>query len=227
VVDDHASVRDLLQLYLTREGFEVTLAADGSEALRLYHTANPDLILLDLILPAVHGLEVCRTIRRTSRVPIVMLTALSDEADRVGGLELGADDYITKPFSAAEVAARVKAILRRRAFSCGEGEVIDLPGLHIDRLQHRVEVSGVEAQLTPTEFRLLWYLASRPEHVLTRAELAVQALRAGHSSDSSTVLALQIQRLRGKLKGCEQLLNIATVRGIGYRLESRNDTVCR
>jgi two-component system, OmpR family, response regulator ResD len=221
VVDDDPGVRELLHLYLCRDGFEVTSAADGREAMRHYHELHPGLIILDLSLPLVHGLEVCRAIRQSARVPIIMLTAMAEEGDRIGGLALGADDYITKPFSPAEVVARVKAVLRRMTFAEDEGEVIELPGLHIDRLQHRVVVAGEEALLTPTEFRLLWCLASQPEHVLSRDELAGQVLRPGSGAEASSLVALQIRRLRERLKKYEHLFTIATVWGMGYKLEIR------
>ncbi len=187
--------------------------------MRLYLEQRPDLVVLDLMLPLMHGLEVCRAIRRTSRVPIVMLTALADEGDRVAGLELGADDYITKPFSSREVVARVKALLRRRVFDDGADQVISLPGLRIDLSQHRVEAGGAHVALTPTEFRLLWCLASQPGQVLSQCKLASQALRWSRGVDAG-IIALHIQRLRKKLGSRGQLFSITTVRGLGYRFDS-------
>jgi DNA-binding response OmpR family regulator len=217
IVDDDPAVPELLQLYLDREGFEVSTAADGREAMRLYREWCPDLILLDLSLPLMHGLEVCRAIRRTSHVPIIIVSGLTEEVDRVGGLELGADDYITKPFSPLEVVARVKAVLRGCALAAGAGQEIALAGLRIDLSQRRVEVKGEEVHLTPSEFRLLWCLASQPGHVLRSHELARCALGSSLEFGVSNI-ALHLQRLRKKLKGHGEDM-ITTVRGLGYRLD--------
>jgi two-component system response regulator ResD len=219
VVDDDPAVRELLQLYLGREGFEVSGAADGREALCRYREHRPDLILLDLMLPVMHGLEVCRAVRRTSCIPIIIVTALTEEMDRVGGLELGADDYITKPFSPSEVVARVKAILRRCVSAGGAQQVISLPGLRIDLPQHRVEAGGREVSLTRTEFRLLWCLASHPGHVFGQCELASQALASRRDVEAGRI-PLHIQRLRRKLAAGGRGPLIATVRGLGYRLDA-------
>lgn len=218
IVDDDPAVRELLQLHLEREDFEVTGAADGREAMHFYREWRPDLILLDLSLPLMHGLEVCRAIRRTAHGPIIMLSALTEEVDRVGGLELGADDYITKPFSPLEVVARVKTVLRGCALAAGAGQVITLPGLRIDLAKRRVEVEGEEVHLTASEFRLLWCLASQPGRVLGSHELARCALGVSRKFSASN-MAFRLQRLRRKLKGDAGGM-ITTVRGLGYRLDT-------
>lgn len=217
IVDDDPAVPERLHPYLDREGVEVSIAADGREAMRLYREWRPDLLLLELALPVMHGLEVCRAIRRTSHVPIIMLSALAEEVDRVGGLELGADDYITKPFSPREVVARIKAVLRGCALVAGADQVIALPGLRIDLAQRRVEAEGEEVHLAPSEFRLLWCLASQPGHVLGSHELARCALGSSREF-GATNIALRLQRLRKKLKAHEKDV-ITTVRGVGYRLD--------
>jgi len=221
VVDDEESVRELIELYLTKEGFVVVPAKDGREALRLNGEHHPDLIILDLMLPGLDGWEVCRQIRSTSRVPIIMLTARSEEVDRIVGLELGADDYVVKPFSPREMVARVKAVLRRGAGVGEEAEVLTFPGLRIDRTQHRIEVDGEEVHLTPTEFRLLWCLANQPGRVFSRAELLDRIWGYDSESDARTV-DVHIKRLRQKTKAAEKRsFAITTVWGLGYRFETR------
>ncbi len=220
VVDDEESVRELVELYLKKEGFEVIHARDGKEALRLNGQHHPDLVILDLMLPELDGWEVCRQIRATSKVPIIMLTARVEEVDRIVGLELGADDYVVKPFSPRELVARVKAILRRGISAAEESEVLSFPGLRIDRVQHRVEVNGEEVHLTPTEFRLLWCLASRPSRVFSRAELLDRIWGYDSESDARTV-DVHIKRLRQKTKAGESTsFSITTVWGLGYKFET-------
>jgi phosphate regulon transcriptional regulator PhoB len=220
VVDDEESVRELIELYMKKEGFEVLHAKDGKEALRLNGEHHPDLIILDLMLPALDGWEVCRQIRATSKVPIIMLTARAEEIDRIVGLELGADDYVVKPFSPRELVARAKAILRRGTSAAEESEVLTFPGLRIDRTQHRVEVDGDEVHLTPTEFRLLWCLASRPARVFSRAELLDRIWGYDSESDARTV-DVHIKRLRQKTRAAESdSFSITTVWGLGYKFET-------
>ncbi|MGD0113314.1 MAG: response regulator transcription factor [Armatimonadota bacterium] len=221
VVDDEESVRELIELYLTKEGFDVVLAKDGKEALRLNGEHHPDLIVLDLMLPGLDGWEVCKQIRSASRVPIIMLTARAEEVDRVVGLELGADDYVVKPFSPREMVARVKAVLRRGSAGPEEQETLTFPGLRIDRTQHRLEVDGEEVHLTPTEFRLLWCLASQPGRVFSRAELLDKIWGYDSESDARTV-DVHIKRLRQKTKAAEKRsFAITTVWGLGYKFETR------
>lgn len=220
VVDDEAPVRELIELYLSKEDFEVIHAADGREALRLNGQHHPDLVILDLMLPGLDGREVCRQIRVNSSVPIIMLTARSDEVERIVGLELGADDYVVKPFSPRELVARVKAVLRRGAPREDEVETLVFPGLRIDRVQHRVEVDGEEVHLTPTEFRLLWCLASIPGRVFTRAELLDRIWGYDSESDARTV-DVHIKRLRQKTRASESRpFSITTVWGLGYKFET-------
>jgi len=221
VVDDEDSVRELIELYLVKEGFEVIHGQDGREALRLNGEHHPDLVILDLMLPGLDGWEVCRQIRVNSRVPIIMLTARSEEVDRIVGLELGADDYVVKPFSPRELVARVKAVLRRGTSAAEEAEALVFPGLRVDRVQHRVEVDGEEVHLTPTEFRLLWCLASRPGRVFSRAELLDRIWGYDSESDARTV-DVHIKRLRQKTKASEsRQFAITTVWGLGYKFETR------
>lgn len=224
VVDDEDSVRELIELYLKKEGFEVIHARDGREALRLNGQHHPDLIVLDLMLPGLDGWEVCRQIRSSHPVPIIMLTARTEEVDRIVGLELGADDYVVKPFSPRELVARVKAVLRRGTSAAEEAETLTFLGLRIDRVQHRVEVNGEEVHLTPTEFRLLWCLASRPGRVFSRAELLDRIWGYDSESDARTV-DVHIKRLRQKTQAAEsQSFTISTVWGLGYKFETQPPT---
>ncbi len=221
VVDDEESVRDLISLYFGKDGFSVLEAKDGKEALRLNGEHHPDLVILDLMLPGLDGREVCRQIRATSRVPIIMLTARGEEVDRIVGLELGADDYVVKPFSPRELVARAKAVLRRGLASPDEAEILTFPGLRIDRVQHRVEVDTEEVHLTPTEFRLLWCLASQPGRVFSRAELLDRIWGYDSESDARTV-DVHVKRLRQKTRASQaRPFQIATVWGMGYKFETR------
>ncbi len=221
VVDDEESVRDLISLYFGKDGFSVLEAKDGKEALRMNGEHHPDLVILDLMLPGLDGREVCRQIRATSRVPIIMLTARGEEVDRIVGLELGADDYVVKPFSPRELVARAKAVLRRGLASPDEAEILTFPGLRIDRVQHRAEVDGDEVHLTPTEFRLLWCLASQPGRVFSRAELLDRIWGYDSESDARTV-DVHVKRLRQKTRASQaRPFQIATVWGMGYKFETR------
>jgi two-component system response regulator ResD len=221
VVDDEDSVRELIEMYLKKEGYEVIHARDGREALRVNGEHHPDLIILDLMLPGLDGWDVCRQIRSRSRTPIIMLTARTEEVDRIVGLELGADDYVVKPFSPREMVARVKAVLRRGSSVEEEADALVFPGLRVDRVQHRVEVEGEEVHLTPTEFRLLWCLASRPGRVFSRAELLDRIWGYDSESDARTV-DVHVKRLRQKTKASEKRpFAITTVWGLGYKFETR------
>jgi two-component system response regulator ResD len=221
VVEDEEPVRELVRLYLSKDGFEVVQARDGREGLRLNGEHHPDLIILDLMLPGLDGWEVCRQIRTASNVPIIMLTARNEEVDRIVGLELGADDYVVKPFSPRELMARVKAVLRRGAMAGEEAETLTFPGLRVDRVRHRVEVEGEEVHLTPTEFRLLWCLASQPGRVFSRAELLDRIWGYDSESDARTV-DVHIKRLRQKTKTSQSRpFTISTVWGMGYKFETR------
>ncbi len=219
VVEDEAKIAETVRLYLSRDGHDVSIAADGREALDAFRRLNPDLIVLDLMLPEIDGLEVCRTIRRSASTPIIMLTARAEEVDRLIGLELGADDYVTKPFSPRELAARVRAVLRRSAGGAGtqvDGR-LQVGRLVIDDRRHEALCGERPLDLTPTEFRLLWTMAREPGRAFTRAQLLDLALGERFEGYERTVDA-HIKNLRGKIpagSGCA----VSTVYGIGYRLE--------
>jgi DNA-binding response OmpR family regulator len=220
LVDDEDSVQKLLAYPLEREGYRVIQARDGQEALERFEAEHVDLVVLDIMLPRLDGLEVCRRMRATSMVPIIMLTARDDELDKVLGLELGADDYITKPFSIREFRSRVRALLRRAAaprLDSREDEVITRDGLKIDLARRVVEVDGRPVQLTYVEFELLRILAAHPGRVYTR-QMLLEGLWGGSDYREPRTIDVHVRHLREKLErdpGEPEL--IFTVRGVGYR----------
>jgi two-component system, OmpR family, response regulator ResD len=220
VVDDEPNIREVVGLYLRRDGHTVVSAADGDEALRLNQMHRPDLVVLDLMLPRLNGLEVCRRIQAERRVPLIMLTARGEEEDRIIGLGVGADDYVTKPFSPRELAARVAAVLRRvnEATAVRGGEqVLDFEGLRIDPHTREVIVRGEPVALTVREFDLLHYLATHPNRVFTRDQLMDAVWGYAFAADTSTV-TVHMRRLREKIEADPtQPRFLLTVWGVGYR----------
>jgi len=226
LVDDEDSVQKLLAYPLERDGFRVVVARDGEEALRRFAEESIDLVVLDLMLPRLDGLEVCKRLRADSTVPIIMLTARDDELDKVLGLELGADDYITKPFSIREFRSRVRALLRRASAprpgerSDGE-EVIEEGEVRIDVPRRAVEVRGAEVQLTFVEFELLRMLAAAPGRVFSRRQL-LERLRGGADYREPRTIDVHVRHLREKIEDDpKQPELILTVRGVGYRFRDR------
>jgi DNA-binding response OmpR family regulator len=224
VVDDEKHIIQLVKLYLTNEGYQVESAADGRDALDKIRLVRPDLIVLDLMLPGVGGLEICRQVRQESDVPIIMLTARDDELDKVVGLELGADDYITKPFSIHEFRSRVRALLRRAklpAFGDEREDTIVADGLHVDVARRTVEVDGTPVQLTYVEFELLRTLAGHPGKVFSRKAL-LEELWGGAAYREPRTIDVHVRHLREKLErdpSAPELIH--TVRGVGYRFRER------
>jgi len=218
VVDDEPQIVDLLRSYLRREGFDVDEAGDGEAALAACARRRPDLVVLDLMLPKVDGREVCRRIRETSQTPIIMLTARDEETDKLLGLELGADDYITKPFSPREVVARVRAVLRRGGREAVE--MVRVGDLVIDLRAHEVSLQGRRVDLTPTEFRLLEILAGHPNQVFTRMQLIDRVQGHAFEGYERTVDA-HIKNLRGKVEpDPKNPRHILTVYGVGYKFQT-------
>jgi DNA-binding response OmpR family regulator len=215
VVDDEPKVARLARDYLEKNGFRVLTAADGQSALTTARREKPDLIILDLMLPQIDGREVCRILRRESDVPIIMLTALSEEIDQVTGLEIGADDYITKPFSPRAMIARVRALLRRTRGDIKAPTLIRSGGLEIDTEKYNVTFNGSPIKLTPNEFKLLYLLASHPGQTLTREQLLDDLHGAASSMDRSA--DSHIKNLRKKLESASGKSMIETIYGIGYR----------
>jgi DNA-binding response OmpR family regulator len=223
LVDDEDSVQKLLAYPLERDGFRVLQARDGEEALERFAAEHVDLVVLDLMLPKLDGLEVCKRLRAESEVPIIMLTARDDELDKVLGLELGADDYITKPFSIREFRSRVRALLRRASAPrpAQDGEVIVAEGLRIDLARRSVEVRGEAVQLTYVEFELLRTLASNPGRVYSRRML-LEALWGGADYREPRTIDVHVRHLREKLeRDPAEPEYVLTVRGVGYRFRDR------
>jgi len=215
VVDDEPKVVRLTRDYLQKNGFRVITAGDGQSALTMARHEKPDLIILDLMLPHIDGREVCRILRREGDVPIIMLTALSEEIDQVTGLEIGADDYITKPFSVRTLVARVRALLRRTHGKVTLPSIIRFGGLEIDSTKHIVSFSGIPLKLTPNEFKLLSIFANRPGHTITREQLLEDLHGIASSTDRS--VDSHIKNLRKKLEAASGESMIETVYGVGYR----------
>jgi two-component system phosphate regulon response regulator PhoB len=218
LIEDEPDIAEVLQYNLEKEGFDVATARRGDTGLETVRRDNPDLILLDLMLPGIDGLELTRLLKRdpsTSRLPIVMLTARGEEVDRIVGLELGADDYISKPFSPREVVLRVKAVLRRFQQEEASADILEMGGIHLDISGHQLKVRGKEIPLTATEFRLLRLLMERAGRVQTRGQLLSDVWGYAEDIDSRTV-DTHIRRLRRKLG--PEADRIETVIGVGYRL---------
>ena len=220
VVDDERQIVKVVKAYLEKAGFAVVSAADGSAALAVFQHEKPDLVILDLNLPGLDGMEVCRTIRRTSEVPVMMLTARVEETDKLIGLELGADDYVIKPFSPREVVARVRTILRRTTGAPFQSETIRVGDLQIDLDLHTVTLGKRSIELTPTEFGILVVLARQPRRVFSRLQIMEQAQGDAFEGYERTIDA-HIKNIRIKLEtNPRKPAHIQTVFGLGYKLEA-------
>ncbi len=233
IVDDDTNIAELISLYLTKECFETRMVEDGEEALKAFEEFQPNLILLDLMLPGIDGYEVCRTVRKSSSVPIIMLSAKGEIFDKVLGLELGADDYMIKPFDSKELVARVKAVLRRfqpakeetpekesgasLAPNAQTGDYVEYPGLLVNMTNYAVTYLGKSVEMPPKELELLYFLASHPNQVFTREQLLDHIWGYEYVGDTRTV-DVHVKRLREKIKDRENW-SIATVWGIGYKFE--------
>lgn len=219
LVDDDPNIRQLVNLYLEKEGFEVTMAARGDDALKLFKESPPNLILLDIMLPGMDGWQVCREVRKVSNIPIIMLTAKDETFDKVLGLELGADDYVAKPFDMKELVARIKAVSRRFQPTEAPEKELAFPGLTVNINQYTVKYMGRELEMPPKELELLYFLASHPGMVFTREQLLEQVWGYDYFGDSRTV-DVHVKRLREKLTEGESLgWMIKTVWGVGYKFE--------
>lgn len=224
IVDDDANIAELISLYLTKECFETMMVHDGEEALSVFDSFEPNLILLDLMLPGIDGYQVCREVRAKSATPIIMLSAKGEVFDKVLGLELGADDYIIKPFDSKELVARVKAVLRRyqpskQAVPKSSAKVVEYPDLVINQTNYSVLYKGVPVDMPPKELELLYFLASSPNQVFTREQLLDHIWGYEYIGDTRTV-DVHIKRLREKIKD-HPAWSLSTVWGIGYKFEVR------
>ena len=220
VAEDDKNIADLLQMYLEKEGYAVTVASDGGQALSKFRAISPDLVLLDLMMPVMDGWSVCKAIREESQTPVIMLTAKSETDDKVAGLKSGADDYITKPFEMKEVLARIEAVLRRTDRNCQEAAVrrLAFDKLTIDMDAFELTVDGRKVDTPPKEMELLFYLASSPNRVYTRNQLLDEVWGFDYFGDSRTV-DVHVKRLREKLEGVSQQWCLKTVWGVGYKFE--------
>ncbi|MBQ2695762.1 MAG: response regulator transcription factor [Clostridia bacterium] len=220
VVDDDRNICELIRLYLEKEGFSVTLAYDGQAALSLFKESTPSIVLLDVMLPKMDGFQVCREIRRISNIPIIMLTAKGETFDKVLGLELGADDYMVKPFENKELVARIKAALRRYDPKDDAEKEVIYPNLAINLSNYELKINGNQMDVPPKELELLYYLATNPNKVFTREQLLETVWGFDYFGDSRTV-DVHVKRLREKLElaGEEQNWQLKTVWGVGYKFE--------
>ena len=221
VVEDDRNICDLIQMYLVKEGFDVRIAGDGGKAIEEFQKQVPDLILLDIMLPVMDGWAVCAKIRETSKVPIIMLTAKGEVFDKVLGLELGADDYVVKPFETKEVIARINAVLRRsgkHSEDKDENKVVTYENLSINLTNYELKVNGVQVDTPPKEMELIYHLASNPNRVFTRDQLLDEVWGFDYYGDSRTV-DVHVKRLREKLEGASDKWALKTVWGVGYKFE--------
>ncbi|MEM8618176.1 MAG: response regulator transcription factor [Actinomycetota bacterium] len=221
VVDDEPTVREVVVGYLRRDGHDVAEAADGNTALELLDADPPDLVVLDMMLPGVNGLDILRRVRSSSDIPVIMLTARAEETDRVSGLELGADDYVVKPFSPRELAARVNGVLRRTGGrSVSSPQPLDFGDLRIEPLSREVTLNGESIELTPKEFDVLAFLAGSPRQVFSRAELLESVWQSSPEWQDPATVTVHVRRIRNKIENDpEHPRWITTVWGVGYRFE--------
>ena len=221
VVDDEEKILEVVEAYLKNDGYDTYTAVSGAKALELFHEVNPDLVILDLMLPDMTGEDICQIIRRESRVPIIMLTAKSQEEDRISGLSMGADDYLVKPFSPRELVVRVKAILRRVFPTEPLSDLLSFNNnsLRIDTIRHEVNKNGATVNLTPVEYKLLLLLASNPRRVFCRSELVDKVLGFDYEGYDRTI-DTHIKNLRQKIEpSIKKPVYIKTVFGVGYKFE--------
>ena len=220
IVEDDKNIADLLQMYLEKEGYAVTTAADGGQGLTKFRAIKPDLVLLDLMMPIMDGWSVCKAIREESQTPVIMLTAKGETDDKVAGLKSGADDYITKPFEMKEVLARIEAVLRRADRAPAEkcARQLNFDKLTIDMDAFELTIDGKKVEAPPKEMELLFYLASSPNRVYTRNQLLDEVWGFDYFGDSRTV-DVHVKRLREKLEGVSDRWSLKTVWGVGYKFE--------
>lgn len=222
IVDDDQNICELLRLYLAKEGYETLIAHDGEKALELFEQNKPNMVLLDVMMPRMDGWEVCRRIRAQANTPIIMLTAKGETFDKVLGLELGADDYVVKPFDSKEVVARIKAVLRRcNPEESGKEGVIQFENLSLNMSRYELKVKGKVVEAPPKELELLAYLAGHPNRVFTRDQLLDEVWGFEYYGDSRTI-DVHIKRLREKLEGASEKWSLKTVWGVGYKFEAKD-----
>ena len=223
IVDDDTNICELLRLYLEKDGFQTDIVTDGIKAIEVFNSVNPELVLLDIMLPGMDGWQICREIRKTSQTPIIMHTAKGETFDKVLGLELGADDYITKPFETKEVIARIKAVLRRSSSVSSTTETtkeVNFDKLSINLTNYELKVDGKAIDTPPKELELIFHLANNPNRVYTRDQLLDEVWGFEYYGDSRTV-DVHVKRLREKLEGVSDKWELKTVWGVGYKFETK------
>ena len=222
VVDDDTNICELLRLYMEKDGYSVSIANDGETAVKAFSEVQPDIVLLDIMLPKMDGWQVCREIRKTSDKPIIMVTAKGETFDKVLGLELGADDYVVKPFDTKEIMARIKAVLRRTSVATEEeSKQVDYDDLSINLTNYEMKVKGEVINTPPKELELIYHLASNPNRVFTRDQLLDEVWGFDYYGDSRTV-DVHVKRLREKLEGVSDKWALKTVWGVGYKFETKD-----
>ncbi|MBR3569917.1 MAG: response regulator transcription factor [Oscillibacter sp.] len=226
VAEDDYNIANLIHMYLVKEGFETRIAPDGARAIAEFLKKTPDLIVLDIMLPAMDGWEVCERVRKTSRVPIIMLTSKSEVRDRIRGLEIGADDYVVKPFEMKELIARINAVLRRTEIPNDTSKSVSYDKLSVDLDAYSLIVDGRKIDTPPKELELLYHLASNPNKVYTRNQLLDEVWGFDYFGDSRTV-DVHIKRLREKVENVSDQWSLRTVWGVGYKFELKNGKALR
>lgn len=222
VIDDDVNICELLRLYLEKEGYSVKMGHDGEEAIQLFESFHPDLLILDIMLPRTDGLSVLKELRKKNNVPVIMLTAKGETFDKIIALELGADDYVVKPFDAKEVMARVKAVLRRFRGDADEQKSVSFDKLYINIANYELKINDKKTDVPPKELELLYHLASNPNRVFTRDQLLDAVWGFEYFGDSRTV-DVHVKRLRDKLEGVSDKWRLKTVWGVGYKFEVDSD----
>ncbi|MBR3935717.1 MAG: response regulator transcription factor [Oscillospiraceae bacterium] len=224
IADDDRNICELLRMYLEKDGFSVVIAGNGEEALQKFDEEEPDLLLLDVMMPRLDGWQVCRELRKKSECPIIMITAKGETFDKVLGLELGADDYVVKPFEPKEIIARIKAVLRRTGKASAENDKkeVNFDKLTVNMTKYELKVDGKVVDTPPKELELLFHLASNPNRVYTRDQLLDEVWGFEYYGDSRTV-DVHVKRLREKLEGVSEKWTLKTVWGVGYKFETKDD----
>ena len=222
IVDDDINICELVKLYLLKAGYEPLIAYNGIKAMQIFNEEQPSLVVLDVMLPGTNGVEICKTIRKISNVPIIMLTAKGEFNDRITGLEAGADDYVCKPFDPNELVARIKAVLRRTETIETASGIIEYENLVLDISNYKLEVNGAEIEAPPKEIELLYHLASNPNKVFTRDQLLNEVWGFEYSGDTTRTVDVHVKRIREKIDGASENWEVKTVWGVGYKFEVEN-----
>ena len=222
IVDDDINICEIVKLYLLKAGYEPLIAYNGVKAMQLFNDEQPSLVVLDVMLPGTNGIEICKSIRKLSKLPIIMLTAKGEQSDRITGLEAGADDYVCKPFDPNELVARIKAVLRRTESIETVSGVIEYENISLDITNYKLTVKGVDVEAPPKEIELLYHLASNPNKVFTRDQLLNEVWGFEYSGDTTRTVDVHVKRLREKIDGVSDKWELKTVWGVGYKFDVKD-----